>query len=70
MAKKSQQIAIGTVMETNMKVRKGQGRTYVLYKEAFLIKVVFMLNLCFIIIFLNWREVALQYCVGFCYTST
>lgn len=45
MAKKSQQIAIGTVMETNMKVREGQGRTYVLYKEAFLIKVIFMLNL-------------------------
>lgn len=52
MAKKSQQIAIGTVMETNMKVREGQGRTYVLYKEAFLLKVIFMLNLFFIIIFL------------------
>ena len=34
-------------METNMKMR-GQGRSYVLYKEvreAFLIKVTFMLNL-------------------------
>ena len=39
MTKKSQQIAIGTVMETNMKVREGQGRTSVL-KEAFLLKVI------------------------------
>ena len=39
MTKKSQQIAIGTVMETDMKVSKGQGRTYVL-KEAFLLKVI------------------------------
>ena len=46
-AKKPQQTAIGTMMETNMKMR-GQGRSYVPYKEvreAFLIKVAFMLTL-------------------------
>ena len=36
MAKKSQQIAIGTVMETNMKVREGQAGPMSFIRKPFL----------------------------------